>query len=131
MPPSKKAPAVPKLKFASVAVVVSDRKRSLEWYTKNLGLEAVDENDHWVTVGRAGTPAVLHLCQTSEYDPSLPAEKGNTGIRFEVPGDFTASCARLAANGVKFSHPAEKTEWGSFATIEDPDGNEFTLTPAE
>lgn len=130
MPPAKKNSGLPKVVFTSVAIVVADRHRSLEWYTKNLGLEAIDQNDHWVTVGRPGKSAVLHLCQTSEYDPSIPAERGNTGIQLQIPGDFSAGCARLAANGVKFAHPPEKTDWGWYATIEDPDGNELSLTPA-
>jgi catechol 2,3-dioxygenase-like lactoylglutathione lyase family enzyme len=127
----RRAPsAVPKAEFVSVAVVVSDRKRSVEWYSKRLGLDVIDSFDHWVTVGRKGRSGVLHLCQTSEYDPSIPLEKGNTGIQLRVPGDFEAACAALAANGVKFSTPPTKEEWGWWAAIEDPDGNEISLTPA-
>jgi catechol 2,3-dioxygenase-like lactoylglutathione lyase family enzyme len=129
MPAKKKTSKLPKAVFASVAVVVSDRKKSVEWYTKKLGLDVLQKMDHWVTVGRKGKPGVLHLCQTSDYDTSIPPEKGNTGINFQLPGKFESACAALAANGVKFSSPAAKEDWGWWATVEDPDGNQITLTP--
>jgi len=131
MPAKKKAHPLPKVTFVSVAVVVSDKKKSIEWYTKKLGLDLIMKMDHWVTVGRKGKAGVLHLCQTSDYDTAIPLEKGNTGIHFHLPGNFEASCAALAANGVKFSSPPKKEEWGSWATVADPDGNEISLTPAD
>lgn len=130
LPAQKKYANAPKAVFASVAIVVTDRKRSVDWYTRKLGLDVIDEMDHWVTVGRKGRDGVLHLCQASELDPAIPAEKGNTGILLQLPGQFDAACAALAANGVKFSSPPQTAEWGSWATIEDPDGNELTVMPA-
>jgi catechol 2,3-dioxygenase-like lactoylglutathione lyase family enzyme len=137
--PAKKKAAVappaasklPKAMFASVAVVVSDKQRSLEWYTRNLGLDVILRMEHWITVGRKGQNGVLHLCQTSDYDTSVPAESGNTGIQLLLPGDFAAACAALEANGVKFTNPATESEWGWWATIADPDGNEISLGPAD
>jgi catechol 2,3-dioxygenase-like lactoylglutathione lyase family enzyme len=120
---------LPEARFHSIAVVVSDRRRALEWYTTRLGLDAIDQFDHWVTVGRKGHPGVIHLCQTSEYDTSLPPEKGNTGIQLRLPGDFEAACRALAENGVTFRVPATQEEWGWWASIEDPDGNEISLAP--
>lgn len=131
MPTKKKSPKLPAATFASVAVVVSDRKRSLEWYTQRLGLDPIQKMDHWVTVGRKGKAGVIHLCQTSEYDTSIPPEKGNTGIHLHLPGNFEAACTALAGNGVKFSSPPKKEAWGWWAMIEDPDGNEISLTPED
>jgi catechol 2,3-dioxygenase-like lactoylglutathione lyase family enzyme len=126
-----RGPSLPRTVVRSVAVVVSDRERSLAWYTERLGLDVIDRVDHWITVGRSGEGGALHLCQTSDYDPSLPAEQGNTGINLGVPGDFERECARLAANGVTFRAPATKAEWGWWATVVDPDGNEISLTPLD
>ena len=120
---------LPRAVFASVAVVVADRKRSVDWYTRRLGLDVIDSFDHWVTVGRKGRPGVIHLCQTSEYDTSIPLEQGNTGIQLRLPGDFEAACRSLEANGVTFTSRPKKEEWGWWATIADPDGNEIALTP--
>jgi catechol 2,3-dioxygenase-like lactoylglutathione lyase family enzyme len=126
-PAARSVPKMPKASFVSVAVVVSDKGRSRDWYTGKLGLDLIDEMDHWITVGRKGSPGVLHLCQTSDFDASIPAESGNTGIMFTIPGDFFAACDRLASNGVKFATPATKSAWGTWAMVADPDGNEICL----
>ncbi len=139
--PSKNAPrrakrtSAPKRKnggpaVQSVAVVVSDRNRAVEWYTETLGLDHVHDQDHFQTVGRKGKGGLLHLCQVTEYDPKGALEPGVTGILLTLPGDFVAACRALEARGVKFSTPATKFDWGWGASIVDPDGNELYLGPA-
>jgi catechol 2,3-dioxygenase-like lactoylglutathione lyase family enzyme len=116
--------------FASIAVVVSDRRKAVEWYTKALGLDLIDSEEHWVTVGRKGREGVLHLCQTTEFDTHGTLEPGNSGICLRLPGtDFEANCSALKARGVEFARPPEKSEWGWWAMIRDPDGNEHLLAP--
>ena len=116
--------------FTSIAVVVSDRRKAQEWYTETLGLDLIDSEDHWVTVGRKGRDGVMHLCQVTEFDEHGALEPGNSGIMLRLPGrDFVASCAALKSRGVEFSHEPEKAEWGWWASIRDPDGNEHTLSP--
>jgi len=120
-----------KPRFASVAVVVSDRHRSVKWYTETLGLDHVTDMEHWQTVGEKGAPTALHICQVSEYDDKAPLEPGNTGIAFRLSGDFVAACEALKSRGVEFSVPATKEEWGWWAMVKDPDGNEICLVPAQ
>lgn len=124
---------MPKLSFHSVAVVVSDRKRSVEWYTTKLGLDVIQQVEaqggHWVTVGRKGENGTLHLCQFAEFVPEFPLETGNSGIQLTVPGDFVSACAALEANGVKFRQTAKEETWGWWASIVDPDGNQIMLVP--
>jgi catechol 2,3-dioxygenase-like lactoylglutathione lyase family enzyme len=127
-PPKKILP--PKPSFASVAVVVSDRKKALDWYTKTLGLDIIDNKDHWVTVGKKGRPGALHLCEWAEVDPNGKLEPGNSGILLLLPGkDFRESCGALKAHGVPFAQEPQTESWGSFAVIRDPDGNEHMLMP--
>jgi catechol 2,3-dioxygenase-like lactoylglutathione lyase family enzyme len=117
--------------FASVALVVSDRNRSVKWYTETFGLDHLENEEHWQTVGEKGRPVELHICQVSEYDDSAPLEPGNTGIAFRVGGDFVAACDALRDRGVEFSVPPTKAEWGWWAMVKDPDGNEIAILPAE
>jgi catechol 2,3-dioxygenase-like lactoylglutathione lyase family enzyme len=124
------ASPLPRAEFFSVAVVVADRPRSVEWYTKRLGLDLVQDLEHWVTVGRKGRPGLIHLCQTSEVGMSERPEPGLSGIELKLPGDFRAACAALAANGVTFRQGPTQEEWGWWAGVIDPDGNEITLVPA-
>ncbi len=125
----KRASQLPKARFFSVAVVVSDRKRSVEWYTTKLGLDLVQDMGHWVTVGRKDGSGLIHLCQTSEIGMDERPEPGLTGIELNLPGDFRAACAALVANGVKFRKGPTKEAWGWWAGVVDPDGNELTLMP--
>lgn len=122
---------VPRATVFSVAVVVSDRKRSVEWYTRKLGLDVIQEMGHWVTVGRRGEGGLLHLCQWSEFEPGAVPETGNLGINLHLPGDFEAACEALKSRGVEFARPPTKESWGWWARVRDPDGVELTLTPAD
>ncbi len=126
---TKAAPAGPQ--FLSVAIVVADRQKAVEWYTRVLGLQRIADHEHWQTVGQKGRAGVLHLCQVTEYDPKGTLEPGNTGIALTIEGDFPKGCAALQARGVKFSSPPTKYEWGWGATIVDPDGNELSLVPSD
>jgi len=118
----------PRASLSSVAIMVSDRARSVEWYTAGLGLELIENDGHWVTVGRKGAPATIHLCQYSDL-PDLTLEPGETGIDLHLSGDFVRSCRALKARGVRFSRPAVHRPWGWYAKVVDPDGNELRLTP--
>lgn len=120
---------VPKAQFWSIAVLVSDKQRSVDWYTRNFGLDLVENFDHWITVGQKGEGGLIHLCQTSDWSDGETLEPGNQGIQFRLPGDFRTACEALAANGVKFSQPPSKEEWGWWAMVVDPDGNEISLAP--
>lgn len=123
---SKAKTVVPR--FMSIAVVVSDRKKAVEWYTEKFGLDHVADDGHWQAVGKKGG-GLLHLCQVTEFDEKGQLEPGNTGIAFTLPGDFVKSCAALEARGVTFASPPTKYDWGWGATVRDPDGNEIYLTP--
>lgn len=133
MPTKKQKPRVEKTTpwVASIPVVVSDRAVSKEWYTTKFGLDLIDDEDHWVTVGRKGRGSVLHLCQASENRPPIPLESGPSGLVFIVPGNFKAQCARMKRAGVQFSQDPIKAAWGWYATVKDPDANEHYLSPGE
>jgi len=122
--PAKRKAAGPWV--GSVAVMVSDKKRALEWYTGKLGLKVLQEDGHWVTVGRDGKGGAIHLCLGSEL--SFPLEPGNTGILVFVDGDLRAECAALKQRGIEFVHEPKEQPWGVWdAMIRDPDGNEILL----
>ena len=108
--------------IVDVAIVVSDAKRSLDWYTNVLGLEQRDTEGHWITVAPKGSYTVLHLCAGE------PIEKGNTGIALRTK-DLDKTYKELKAKGVKFPHPPKDDGWGSYAQLEDPDGNVIWLNP--
>ncbi|MDA4128211.1 MAG: VOC family protein [Thaumarchaeota archaeon] len=105
-------------KTLSVAVMVSDGRKSARWFVEKLGFETEGE-EHWITVWQKGADWKLHLCE-GELEP------GNTGISFYMD-DVAKEAAELEKKGVKFSRKVTKKEWGTSAMIEDPDGNQFYL----
>jgi catechol 2,3-dioxygenase-like lactoylglutathione lyase family enzyme len=121
---------LPRMEFFCVGLTVSDRRRSVAWYTEKLGLEVVQDMGHWVTVGRKGGSGLIHLCETTEVGIPERPEPGLAGIELKFPGDFRAGCAALRANGVTFAERPTKRSWGWSARVVDPDGNELTLMPS-
>jgi len=109
------------MKLSSVAVVVSDAKKSATWYREKLGFEIRDQEGHWVTVAPKGSNVVLHLCEGF-----YPLEPGNTGFSFLVK-DVAKAEKVLRGKGVQFTEPTKKESWGTYAMFADPDGNEFWL----
>jgi catechol 2,3-dioxygenase-like lactoylglutathione lyase family enzyme len=105
-----------------VAIVVSDAKKSLKWYTEVLGLEARSTKGHWITVAPKGSKTVLHLCGGDDLEP------GNTGIALRAD-DLDKAYRELKAKGVKFPHPPRDDGFGVYAQFEDPDGNIIWLYP--
>jgi catechol 2,3-dioxygenase-like lactoylglutathione lyase family enzyme len=129
--PKKKArSAKPSLWMDSVAVMVNDRERSKDWYRDRLGLAILSDHHHWVTVGGREVGGAIHLCQVSEAGEGATPEPGNTGILLRVRGNFERACQALRSAGISFTTPPTKAEWGAYAVISDPDGNEIWLMPA-
>ncbi len=111
------------MEFSSIALVVSDAKKAVKWYREKLGWELRDEKDHWVTVAPKGEKIVFHLC---ELEKGQKEPMGNTGISF-FTDDVAKAEQALRKKGVKFTQPATKEDWGTYAMFSDIDGNEFWL----
>jgi catechol 2,3-dioxygenase-like lactoylglutathione lyase family enzyme len=107
-------------KLFSVAVMVSDSKKSAKWYEDKLGFETSTEDEHWVTAWPKGADWKLHLCEGK-------LEPGNTGIGL-YSEDVKGTVADLKKKGVRFPTDYTKTEWGEIAKLEDPDGNVFWIS---
>ncbi len=116
----------------TVAVVVKDRKRALEWYRDILGLkEAFVSRDsafpggvgHWIEVGSGRPLTRIHICEVSE-EWGVP---GLTGITF-LTSDIKRAYKVLKGRGVHFQRELKKMDWGEWlCAFRDPDGNEFDL----
>ncbi len=102
----------------SMAVTVSDGKKSAKWFEEKVGLKTSVEG-HWVVVWPEGSSAKIHLCE-GELEP------GNTGIAFYAE-DAEEMGRKLKANGVKMTREVKKTQWGTNGIFVDPDGNEFWI----
>lgn len=108
------------VQFTSVAVVVSDARKSAKWFQEKLGFEVRDQEGHWVTVAPKGSDLVIHLCEGDELEP------GNTGFAF-LSKDAAKDERALKEKGVKITSPLKKESWGTCMMFADPDGNEFWM----
>lgn len=109
------------MRLSTIALVVSDGKKSAKWYAERLGFEIRDHQGHWITVAPKRENIAIHLC-SGTYD----LEPGNTGISFTTK-DVKSEETTLRQLGVEFTTPTTKADWGTYAVFKDPDGNEFWL----
>src|SRR5439155_761282 len=119
----------------TIAIVVSDPRKAIEWYRDVLGLDVAyigpsDSNPdptvqwtaenpgHWVELGPARPRTRVHLCfMRGETEP------GPSGITF-ITDDIQADYERMRSQGVEFPLPPEKMEWGEWlGQFADLDGN--------
>jgi lactoylglutathione lyase len=115
---------------------VSDLDRSLEFYTKQLGMQVLERRDHkknqfsQAYVGFGDGYAQMTLELVSNWDHEGPYTSGEAfgHVAIQVRG-ITALCDRLAAAGVKMPRPPRAQRHGEniVAFIEDPDGHQIEL----
>ena len=124
----------------TVAVVVSDRRKALQWFRDVLGLPVAyvgptepssnpsaqgspDDPGHWIEIGSGRPMTRIHLCELEDHR----IEPGSTGITF-LTDDILAEYERLKLKGVRFTNSPKEMGWGEWlCEFLDPDGNEFDL----
>ena len=107
----------------NITVMVSNMDASVRFYTEVLGMKLSTRfGDHWATVD-AGRGLVIGLHPASPQYPA-PGTKGGTLIGLEVDEPIQQVVERLSSKGVRFLGPIiNDAGSGSFAHLEDPDGN--------
>lgn len=117
------------MRIGFVRVFVSDLKRSLDFYTKTLGL-ALDMTDdrHWAQF-HAGEDISLAIELT---DPTHEEEGSKLVGRFVgvtlLVDNIYETHKQLKNKGVHFTREPEKQPWGgTLAHFRDPDCNVLTL----
>ena len=113
------------IKFVNIPV--TDQDRALAFYTEKLGFKLVtdqphDEKQRWIELRIAGSDTRVVL-----FNPS------NHQVGGFFPGalacdDVEKTYEQLKARGVEFLGPVNKTHWGEFAMMKDPDGNQILLS---
>jgi lactoylglutathione lyase len=113
-------------------IVVSDLKRSVEFYRDVLGIPLKFENDRWAEFATLGTR--LALSAGAPPVPAIPMKDadgtphaGQVAIAFEVK-NLDQVYQDLSAKGVQFVQPpTEQENGGKTAMLLDPDGLEIAL----
>ena len=107
----------------NITVMVSNMDASVRFYTEVMGMKLTNRfGDHWATVD-AGSGLVIGLHPASPKYPA-PGTRGGTLIGLEIDEPIQHVVDRLQAKGVRFLGPiVNDAGAGSFADLEDPDGN--------
>ena len=108
----------------NVVVFVRDYDRAKEFYLERLKLPVVREAPPFMEFFPGGGPTLG--VSLAMHEAAHPLVGRHTGITLQVAG-IEEFCAGLAAAGITFAEPLEKTPWGKMAVVQDPDGNQFAL----
>jgi lactoylglutathione lyase len=121
-------------KVGTVCVFVSDQDRAKAFYTEKLGLELRDDRplypgatSRWVAVAPPGAQTDLILYRPDQnWDHYRQVVGKSQALTLDVT-DLVQLAADLKARGVKFVQEPDAQPWGTFATIEDSEGNHILL----
>lgn len=121
-------------KIESISLVVRDKAKALEFFTKKVGFEKKTDvtsyGYRWVTVGPRGQDMQLELWQAGSPGPadwSKNWKPGSSPPLVLLVDDCYKMYADLKAKGVEFRRDLEEYPQGVSATFSDPDGNLFTI----
>ncbi len=119
-----------------IALVVRDYDEAIEFYTKKLNFELVEDtyqaeqDKRWVVVsppGSAGTTLLLARASKPEQEPFIGNQSGGRVFLFLNTDDFWRDFEEMKAKGIKFVREPKKAEYGMVAVFEDLYGNLWDL----
>jgi predicted enzyme related to lactoylglutathione lyase len=126
-------------KISQVTLVVSNKVKSLAFYTEKVGFEKKTDvtgpgGYRYVTVGLKGQDVEMPLFEVgSAADPTTMewSKKWTPGMAPPIV-ILVADCRKvhkeLSGRGVDFPQPPMDHPWGTVATFKDLDGNLFSLS---
>ena len=112
-------------KINIISIPVSDQQRAKEFYLK-FGFTLVVENkmgpdQTWIQLGIPGTETTITLVN---WFPDMPV--GSVRGLVITTDDIDKEIERLKTEDIEVGQ-IDKTPWGRFATVKDPDGNALSL----
>lgn len=122
--------------IAHIAVVVRDYDEAIEFYTKTLGFELVEDtyqaeqDKRWVVVRPSGSDGASILLAKASKPQQINAIGNQTGGRvflFLATDDFWRDYKSYRQKGVKFVREPADQDYGTVAVFEDLYGNLWDL----
>ncbi len=119
-----------------IALVVRDYDEALDFYTKTLHFELVEDtyqkeqDKRWVVVappGGAGATLLLARASTPEQEKFIGNQSGGRVFLFLNSDDFWRDYNEMVSRGVKFVREPKNEPYGTVAVFEDLYGNKWDL----
>ncbi len=121
--------------IGSIALVVKDYDEAIEFYTKKLSFELVEDTDlgegkRWVLITPPQSNGThILLAQATEQDQvsAIGNQAGGRVWLFLHTNDFWRDYENMLANGVVFNEQPRNEPYGTVAVFEDLYGNKWDL----
>ena len=121
--------------IAHIALVVDDYDEAIEFYTKKLSFNliedtALSETKRWVLVAPKGSSEckiLLAKAANAEQKRSIGNQTGGRVFLFLHTDNFERNYAELKAKGVEFARDRVKESYGTVAVFKDLYGNLWDL----
>jgi len=118
----------------TVSIFVEDQERAKKFYTEILGFELREDaplypgaTARWIAFAPAGAQTDIILYVPDENWEHYRQVIGKSqAVTFDVT-NLAEVYADLTARGVKFSQEPTEQPWGTFAMLEDSEGNQLLL----
>jgi len=119
-----------------IALVVRDYDEAIEFYTKKLNFELIEDthqheqDKRWVVVappGSVGTTLLLARASKSEQEPFVGNQSGGRVFLFLNTDDFWRDYNAMIEKGISFIREPKEADYGMVAVFEDLYGNLWDL----
>jgi catechol 2,3-dioxygenase-like lactoylglutathione lyase family enzyme len=121
-------------KIGLVTLVVDDYDEALDFYTRVVGFELLEDiplgDKRWVVVrprGSGGTALLLAKAVDERQRSRIGDQTGGRVAFFLESDDFTSDYERMRGAGVSFLEDPRSEEYGQVAVFEDLYGNRWDL----
>jgi predicted enzyme related to lactoylglutathione lyase len=118
---------IKRIKF--IGIPVQDQSRALQFYTEKLGFriltdQAFSEKQRWIELSIPGADTGIVL-----FTPEGQEDRIGTFVNTSWEVDNVEKAyAELLENGVQFMKPPQRQPWGTFAVMQDSEGNQIVLS---
>ena len=119
-----------------LALLVRDYDEAIEFYTKKLNFELIedtyqpDQDKRWVVVappGSTGTSLLLARASKPEQETFIGNQAGGRVFLFLNTDDFWRDYNDMVTKGIRFVRDPKKADYGTVAVFEDLYGNRWDL----
>lgn len=125
-----------KQSIVHIALVVKDYDEAIEFYTKTLNFELIEDtyqpeqDKRWVVVappGSSGTTILLARASKPEQEKTIGNQTGGRVFLFLNTDDFWRDYNDMMTKGVEFVREPKRAEYGMVAVFKDLYGNLWDL----
>lgn len=123
-------------RIAQIALVVKDYDEAIEFYTKKLCFDLIEdtflpnENKRWVVVSPPGANEchlLLAKATNEEQEKAIGNQAGGRVFLFLFTDNFWRDYESMKTKGIQFVRPPKEEEYGTVAVFADLYGNLWDL----